>query len=121
MEETITVPAKAAMVPAVRRGVCGLLPGFDRLDDVELVVSELLTSAIRASSGDITLRLIDTGDIRIEIQDLRGRHPRLDGGGDDHVVNGLGLASAIADRIGSVRHRSGNCTTWAVIRSIRIP
>ncbi|MBB4933396.1 hypothetical protein F4561_004216 [Lipingzhangella halophila] len=115
MDESLTIPAIAAMVPAARCGVAALLAGFDRVHDAELITSELVTSAVRASTGEITVHVVDAEAVRIDVTDQRGRHPRGTGDAevDEDAPDGLGLVSALADAMGSTRRRSGECTTWA--------
>ncbi|WP_435109373.1 ATP-binding protein [Nocardiopsis synnemataformans] len=93
-----------------------LLPGVSRLADVELVLTELVTSAIRASDADITITVDLNAEVRIEVHDQRGQHPRADEIHiDPETPDGIAIVSAVADRFGSRRHRSGDCTTWAVL------
>ncbi|WP_344977272.1 ATP-binding protein [Salinactinospora qingdaonensis] len=119
MGQTITLPAIAAMAPVARCGIAGLLAGADRHDDAVLIATELVTRAIRASVGDVVIRVHDLNEIRIEVTDQRGRHPRLDTIlVEDDAPYGLAIVSALADEIGSVRHRSGDCTMWALLRPL---
>ncbi|MDA0564383.1 hypothetical protein LG943_08590 [Streptomonospora sp. S1-112] len=108
------------MVTVARHGVAALLAGFDHSDDAELITTELVASAVRASAGDITVHVIGTEDMtRIEVTDQRGSHPRLVDAVTEasrEAPDGLGLVSAIAASMGSVRRRSGDCTTWAELR-----
>ncbi|MBB5998198.1 ATP-binding protein [Streptomonospora salina] len=115
MNESLTVPASAAMVPVVRHGVAALLAGFDRVDDAELIASELVTSAVRASTGAITVGVTDTGTVRIKVTDQRGHRPRRAGdfAVDEDAPDGLGLCSTLADAMGATCFRSGDYTTWA--------
>lgn len=116
MGKRITLPASTAMVPIARHGVAALLLGTSRLADVELVVTELMTSAVRASTGDITITVDLATDVRLEVHDQRGQHPRTDEIPlDPDTPDGLAIVSAVADRFGSRRHRSGDTTAWAVL------
>ncbi|MFC4565040.1 hypothetical protein ACFO4E_24555 [Nocardiopsis mangrovi] len=115
---TITLPSLFAMVPVARLGVTGLLAGKMRVDVVALITSELFTAAVRASAGDVVIRVQDGDEIRVEVHDQRGRYPRTDASAyqaDVNAPDGLGLVSSLATAFGSVRHRSGDCTTWAAI------
>ncbi|WP_093460049.1 ATP-binding protein [Streptomyces sp. 6N106] len=85
----------ARRVPAMRHlakaGLdnCGLA---DMADDVELVVSELITNAIRHSHGTqitMTLRLVSKV-LRITVRDDTCRRPRIQRPGDE-AENGRGL------------------------------
>lgn len=116
MGQRITLPASTAMVPIARHGVAALLPGISRLADVELVVTELMASAVRASVGDITITVDLAADVRLEVHDQRGQHPRTtETPLDPNAPDGLAIVSAVATRFGSRRHRSGDTTAWAVL------
>ncbi|MBE1456036.1 hypothetical protein H4W79_000250 [Nocardiopsis terrae] len=103
------------MVPITRHGVAALLPGFGRLADVELVLTEFVTSAIRSSDADLMITVEHSSEVRIEVHDQRGQYPRVE---ETHIdpaaPDGLAIVSAVADRFGARRHRSGDCTAWAV-------
>ncbi|MFD0773351.1 ATP-binding protein [Streptomonospora algeriensis] len=118
MGESLTIPAAVAMVPVARRGAAALLAGFARVADAELIAAELVASAVRASTGEITVSVVDGDTVRIEVTDQRGRHPRDAGclDADEDAPDGLGLVSAVADRMGSAHRRSGDCITWAELR-----
>lgn len=104
------------MVPIARHEVAALLPGVSRLADVELVLTELVTSAIRASDADFTITVDLNPEVRVEVHDQRGQHPRTDEIHiDPETPDGLAIVSAVANRVGSRRHSSGDCTTWAVL------
>ncbi|WP_435877150.1 SpoIIE family protein phosphatase [Streptomyces acidicola] len=83
--------------------------GLEALTDrVELLVSEIVTNAVRYASRPVTLRLLRTDVLRCEVGDdvpqlPRMRQPRvLDGGG-----YGLYLVSELAVRWGSTRLSTG--------------
>ncbi|WP_052746016.1 ATP-binding protein [Allosalinactinospora lopnorensis] len=118
MDHSITLPAMVSMVPAARRGVVGLLADFARVDDAETVATELVTNAMRHSSGEIVVRVHDSDAMHIEVRDQRGRHPRTDTlPVEDYAPDGLAIVSALAQRFGATRTRSGDCTTWAVLNA----
>lgn len=85
---------------------------------LELVVSELVTNAVRHGAGPITLFLADTvGGIRVRVQD-RGRRlpearhpdPRSPGG------RGLRVVEQLSSEWGVERSRDGRGkTVWAVV------
>ncbi|MFV2198173.1 ATP-binding protein [Nocardiopsis sp. LOL_012] len=115
MVKQISLPSDDAMVPIARHGVAALLGGFSRLADVELVLTEFVTSAVRSSSTDVAITVEHGVAVRIEVHDRRGRHPRADGTRiDSDAPEGLAVVSALADRFGAHRHRSGDRTAWAV-------
>lgn len=116
-QSSMTVPAITAMAPAVRRGVVGMLDGFDRRHDGALIAGELVASAIRAAAGDLVVRVchLDDGAVRIEVRDQRGRQPQTSPAEpEDGAPDPLAVVSAVADRVGSSR-RGGDCITWAVV------
>ncbi|MFE3457810.1 ATP-binding protein [Nocardiopsis aegyptia] len=116
MSQQLTLPATTSMVPVARHGVAALLPRFGRLADVELIVTELVVSAIRSADAHFTVTVEHSTNVRVEIRDQRGRHPRADAMHlDPDAPDGLAIVSAVADRFGSRRHRSGDVTTWAVV------
>jgi anti-sigma regulatory factor (Ser/Thr protein kinase) len=87
------------------------------LDDLafttELVVSELVTNAIRYSAGPVGLRLIHDGVLACEVSDPSNTQPRL---GRAHIADeggrGLFLVAQLTDRWGCRYGRSGK-TIWA--------
>jgi anti-sigma regulatory factor (Ser/Thr protein kinase) len=68
------------------------------LDDAALVVSELMTNAIRAGGRQATLNLeIDAGLLRVTVvDDAPGRPHVLAPGADDESGRGLHIVSALA-------------------------
>ncbi|QDY81143.1 ATP-binding protein [Streptomyces qinzhouensis] len=83
------------------------------LDDAELVVSELVTNAVRHGGGTaVTLRVRHTGDaVRIEVTDGNpaAAKPRA-AGPDDESGRGLGIVAAVSQQWGV---SSDGCTTWS--------
>ncbi|GCB52828.1 serine phosphatase rsbU [Streptomyces sp. NL15-2K] len=79
----------------------------------ELVVSELVTNAIRYATGPIRLRLIKDDPLICEVSDGSSTSPHLrlaqlnDGGG-----RGLFLVAELTDRWGT-RYTSTGKTIWA--------
>lgn len=79
----------------------------------ELVLSELLTNAIRYAGGPVKVRLIRAGRLICEVSDPSATHPRMrralltDEGG-----RGLYLVAQLTTRWGSRYSRSGK-TIWA--------
>ncbi|GGQ77155.1 hypothetical protein GCM10010267_45250 [Streptomyces griseorubens] len=103
-------------VPAVRQWVVELLSAWD-LDDIafvtELVVSELVTNAIRYGEPPIRVRLIRDRTLICEVTDSSSTSPHLrrahafDEGG-----RGLLLVAQLTQRWGS-RQADGGKTIWA--------
>jgi hypothetical protein len=69
----IVLPGFSSMVPVARMAVRNLLPGWPRVDDAELIVSEFATTAVRHSTsrGDRFELSLDVhpGRLRIELRD----------------------------------------------------
>ncbi|MBO3682504.1 SpoIIE family protein phosphatase [Streptomyces sp. NEAU-YJ-81] len=85
----------------------------DAAFSTELIVSELVTNAIRYGDGPYTLRLI-RGDVLVcEVSDRSNTQPRLRRArSTDEGGRGLFLVAQIADRWGS-RYQSVGKTVWA--------
>lgn len=78
----------------------------------ELVVSELVTNAIRYAGGPIELRLIRAGVLTCEVSDPSSTHPRMRRArSSDEGGRGLFLVAQLADRWGSRYTRTGK-TIW---------
>jgi serine phosphatase RsbU (regulator of sigma subunit)/anti-sigma regulatory factor (Ser/Thr protein kinase) len=83
--------------------------GLSRLSEtVELLVSELVTNAVRHGAGDIGLRMIRAGSLLCEVRDDGHDLPNLLSA-DLSAENGRGLqlVSALADRWGTQRTPTG--------------
>ena len=88
--------------PMERWGLDDLIP------TTELLVSELVTNALRYSPGKITLRLVREGGLVCEVGDNSAALPRLrHAGRDDENGRGLQVVSQFAHRWGARRTRSG--------------
>jgi anti-sigma regulatory factor (Ser/Thr protein kinase) len=91
--------------------------GGGQLDDAVLVVSELVTNALRHGLGDVVLRASVDQDasVRLSVTDSGPEQPRLLPA-DPHRIGGVGLR--IVDdlaRSWGVSTFPGGKTTWAVI------
>ncbi|MEU8133480.1 ATP-binding SpoIIE family protein phosphatase [Streptodolium elevatio] len=88
--------------------------GLDELAyTTELVVSELVTNAIRYAGGPVGLRLIRGGTLVCEVSDPSNTQPRLRRARDtDEGGRGLFLVAQLTNRWGSRYHRAGK-TIWA--------
>ncbi|MFD4506223.1 SpoIIE family protein phosphatase [Streptomyces sp. NPDC058457] len=110
------VPADPAVVAETRRSVCSRLAAWD-LDEAafiaELVVSELVTNAIRYADSPIRLRLIKDETLFCEVSDGSSTSPHLrrarvlDEGG-----RGLFMVAELTERWGTRYTRTGK-TIWA--------
>lgn len=83
--------------------------GLERLSDTaELLVSELVTNAIRAASRDVELRLMRVGKLMVEVSDDNHNLPQLQrADADDEEGRGLALVSHLAPRWGTSRKAVG--------------
>ncbi|MDI2129857.1 SpoIIE family protein phosphatase [Yinghuangia seranimata] len=113
---TWDLPADPAVVSDARALVDRQLSEWD-LDDAafttELVVSELVTNAIRYAAGPITLRLIRDTNLICEVSDGTATSPRLrHARTTDEGGRGLFLVSQFAQRWGT-RYTADGKTIWA--------
>ena len=114
---TWDIPADPALVAPIRKQVLGQLERWSLIEasfTAELVVSELVTNAIRYGSRPIRLRLIhDAATLIVEVSDTSHTAPHLrrakmfDEGG-----RGLLLVAQLTQRWGS-RHTPEGKTIWA--------
>ncbi|MGW2612991.1 SpoIIE family protein phosphatase [Streptomyces mirabilis] len=113
---TWSIPADPAAVADARRRTVAQLTRWGLAEAAptsELVVSELVTNAIRHASAPIELRLIHNGMLICEVSDASSTspHPRrarvLDEGG-----RGLLLVARLCERWGT-RHTEAGKTIWA--------
>ena len=83
--------------------------GLERLGDTaELLVSELVTNAIRAASYEVQLRLMRVGKLLVEVSDDNHNLPQLQPAkADDVQGRGLGLVSHLSRRWGTSRKAVG--------------
>jgi anti-sigma regulatory factor (Ser/Thr protein kinase) len=116
----ISVPGVSAMVSTARRLVHAALTNSPRAGDVELIISELVTNAIRhtpcgQAGGTVTLRVLATaGWVRVEVRDLGtptlGEPARSSQ--EDECGRGLIIVEALADRAGR-EPAPGGQIAWA--------
>jgi anti-sigma regulatory factor (Ser/Thr protein kinase) len=74
-----------------------------------LLVSEVVTNALRHTDGQVTLELWRyPGRLRVEVSDETSRGPVVAGGGPlDEAGRGVPLMDALADRWGTAPHGEG--------------
>ena len=88
----------------------------ERADETALVVSELVTNAVRYSDGQVTLRLIrtDSHHLVCEVSDRGHARPWLHHAGSlDESGRGLLVVHKLTDRWGVRWNGDGGKTTWA--------
>ncbi|MEU2898135.1 SpoIIE family protein phosphatase [Streptomyces sp. NPDC006967] len=115
---TWDLPSDPAAVADARAGVTARLAAWD-LDEVAfttvLVVSELVTNAIRYGQPPVQLRLIHGAALICEVYDSSGTSPHLRRAGTyDEDGRGLLLVAQFTRRWGT-RHRAEGKTIWAEI------
>lgn len=108
-------PAEAEVVPTARQLALGQLAAWD-LDHLafttELIVSELVTNALRYAGGPIGLRMIRRDILVCEVTDPSSTQPRLRRArSTDEGGRGLFLVAQLSNRWGSRFTRSGK-TIW---------
>lgn len=112
-----TFPDDPAVVTDARKAVTGQLAAWE-LDHMafstELIVSELVTNAIRYAGGTIGLRLFhDDATLVCEVTDSSNTQPRLRRArAGDEGGRGLFLVAQLSKRWGSRYHQTGK-TIWA--------
>ena len=110
------VPSEPAAVGRVRAAVTRQLAdwGLDELEfTTELIISELLTNAIRYATGPIGVRLLRDRTLICEISDTSNTSPHLRyAAGTDEGGRGLFLVAHIAERWGT-RYTPTGKTIWA--------
>ncbi|WP_242894050.1 ATP-binding SpoIIE family protein phosphatase [Actinomadura litoris] len=116
------LPAEPAAVRRARGLVRDRLDRWDLgelADTTALLVSELVTNAIRHAGGRVTLRLVREGGLVCEVFDHSDGRPRirLDDEGDMlDSGRGLHVVGRLAERWG-VRHTSGGKVVWCEQRT----
>jgi anti-sigma regulatory factor (Ser/Thr protein kinase) len=117
----LTLPAEAGSVAEARTRVCeAIAPEFDGgdVDILRLLVSEVVTNAVRhgGSSRPVELHATWNAEVRIEVYDQgEGFTPAARNGAlDDPGGFGLLLVGRLADRWGV--ETEGGTTVWFVLR-----
>ena len=117
---SLQLPPEPASVPLARRHTAAVLEQHDLDidgDSAILVVSELVTNAVRHAATDLELRVLaEVGLLRVEVEDgsrllpAAGKPGPFDAGG-----RGLPLVEALADRWGAEATPTGKLV-WAELR-----
>jgi stage II sporulation SpoE-like protein/histidine kinase-like protein len=80
----------------------------DLIPTTELLVSELVTNAVKYSRGDVTLRLVNERALVCEVLDSSGALPRLRSpNGDEESGRGLQVVRQLSQRWGARRTATG--------------
>ena len=122
MEIAVTFPGLPAIVPSVRKFVRGILADSPCAEEMELIVAELASNAIRHSpagrdGGEFTVTVrTGHGWARIEVSDAgTGEwHAPQDEGPDAEYGRGLAIVAALADKLGHDITAAGQ-TVWAEV------
>ena len=108
---TWTLPAELTSVAKARSLIREPLRRWklqDLIPVTELLVSELVTNAIRYAVGEATLRLVLEGTLVVEVLDNSAALPRLrHAGRDEECGRGLEVVSQFAQRWGARRTATG--------------
>ncbi|MFE0461322.1 SpoIIE family protein phosphatase [Kitasatospora sp. NPDC058965] len=108
-------PADLAQVQTARADVTAQLAAWDLAEQAfatELMVSELVTNAIRYAGGPVVLRLIRARALVCEVSDPSNTQPRLRRALDtDEGGRGLFLVAQLSDRWGC-RYGASGKTIW---------
>jgi anti-sigma regulatory factor (Ser/Thr protein kinase)/putative methionine-R-sulfoxide reductase with GAF domain len=95
------------------------LLGLQRLPDVQLMVSELATNAVRhaKSQFDVVLEKVDGNTVRVEVRDFgRGAPTVIPGGTESTGGRGLKIVDLLAQTWGVENRPAGQGkTTWFVV------
>jgi serine phosphatase RsbU (regulator of sigma subunit) len=110
-QETWTLPSELTSAGKARGLVREPLERWE-LDDLlpvtQLLVSELVTNAIRYTDGDVTMRLVLENSLTLEVLDSSPALPRLrHAARDDERGRGLQIVSQLSHRWGARRTPSG--------------
>jgi anti-sigma regulatory factor (Ser/Thr protein kinase) len=120
MEWSQTYPGLASMVPAIRAFVRAMLINCPRLDDAELITSELATNSLRhtpsSDGGDLTVTVTtEPGFARIAVTDQGEggwKRPISVSGEGEENGRGLWIVDFLADKVGHEIAEDGQ-TMWA--------
>ncbi len=108
---TWTLQPKLTSVRQARTGIIEPMERWgleDLIPTTELLVSELVTNAMRYSRGDVTLRLVNERALVCEVLDNNGALPRLrQANGEDESGRGLQVVRQLAKRWGARRTATG--------------
>jgi anti-sigma regulatory factor (Ser/Thr protein kinase) len=124
MGETVRLrlPYSALSPGRARREVGSYLESIgyvDRVDEIQLVLSELVTNAVQHAHSDVEISLaVDLGGITLEVSD-HGVEPLGTYGlsGVPDRGHGLGIVQSLADTWGVRRYEQGTTVWYRMSRS----
>lgn len=125
VEYHLPIEASPTAVRQVRQAVARTLEGWgvhERIDDVQLVVSELVTNAIRHGIGPIEVGVAcKEGRLRLEVIDADPDHVPAPADANDLDAGGRGLTiiEALSFTWG-VEPRGDKKVVWAEIPFVRV-
>jgi anti-sigma regulatory factor (Ser/Thr protein kinase) len=117
-EAALVLPSQPASVAAARRFVATQCRRWQLTGDgAQLVVSELVTNAVRYAGGEVTVTVRRIDDhIIVAVRDDSPRRPKLlDVAEDSTSGRGLAIVDAVADRWDVDLHGPAGKTVWAEI------
>ncbi|MFF8931522.1 SpoIIE family protein phosphatase [Streptomyces longwoodensis] len=116
LEPEVTAPGQARRLARSALARWGLQ---ELTDSVELLVSEVVTNAVRYASRPVTLRLLRTDVLRCEVGDDVPQLPRLQQVRvADEAGRGLHVVNRLARRWGATRLSNGKVTWFEVDRPV---
>ncbi|WP_375061431.1 ATP-binding SpoIIE family protein phosphatase [Streptomyces carpaticus] len=124
-EASLELEPRPESVRHARRLVRESLAGWDltELEDaVELLVSEVVTNAVRYAERPVSVRLLRTDVLRCEVDDDVPRLPRLRQAGPyDEVGRGLYLVQRLAHKWGAARLSTGKLVWFEMSLPAALP
>jgi anti-sigma regulatory factor (Ser/Thr protein kinase) len=118
VDAVVSLPDPARAVRQARRAAAEILTRWkcdaDSIEDAVLIVSEIVTNAMRHCVGPVYLRLSRAADyVRVEVTDSSPGEPHLvQAGPGDESGRGLRIINQLATRWGWQRTRDGK-QVWA--------
>jgi GAF domain-containing protein len=116
--EAVRLTRGADSVPLARRHVRAILPESDVREDVELVVTELVTNAVlHTPSGEVRLKLQELPEaVRVEVEDAgHGMPVAVRESTTAMTGRGLALVAALSRAWGVDSGRPGHKVVWAEV------
>jgi anti-sigma regulatory factor (Ser/Thr protein kinase) len=111
-------PLSAARARQFLTGAVGRLVGADLRDAAVLVVSELVTNAVRHAGTDLEVEVaLIPGGVRVQVSDSGGGYPvAREADPQDERGRGLGIVDSVAARWGVEDVPAGGKRVWVDLR-----